>query len=417
MKILIISPESPEISVGGVERDMKNLIDYCLRKNKEAVFLLPTNGKETTERNGNVLILRKNFLYLNYKTVFNKKEVPERELREKSKSFFVFLLNMLEEEKIDLVDSQNFYTGFPPIYSLVLNMACFSKNIPLVLRCHSFTKTEMQKSIVNDLLWEKIVCVSKSVAGDMFNKGSSINKLSTHYLGVNITEFKPQAESPWLKNNLRLGEKTKIVLHASRIISGRKDILKEKGITTLLEAFSQLALKNQDLMLVIAMAKPPEKLTQEFSQAKDKLSGYIKLNNLEGRVLLKEFELEEMPLVYNGANIFVLASENETFGQVYIEAMACGTPVIGANVGGIPEIITDNYDGFLIPPNNSILLAQKIEGLIYDEKTRKEFIKNGLKTIRRKFSIDRQLGILFNYFEKIVAGRLILFKASLSAFS
>ena len=55
-----------------------------------------------------------------------------------------------------------------------------------------------------------------------------------------------------------------------------------------------------------------------------------------------------MPKVYAGADIFVMASENETFGQVFTEAMAAGTPVIGTNVGGIPEIISENKTGFLI---------------------------------------------------------------------
>lgn len=402
MKFLIISSESPEISVGGIERHLKNLIDYCCQKNKEVIFLLPTNKEECSERIGNVLILRKKFLYFNYKRVFNKKEVPAPELKEKSMEFFHFLTDLFDKQKIDIVNAQNFYSGLPPIYSLILNMVCFSKNIPLVLRAHSFAKTELQKSIVNDLFWEKIICVSRSVAGDFFSKGTNINKLNAHYLGVDTREFRPKTNCHWLTDKLKIPENSKIILHASRIIGGKKDILKEKGIIVLLEAFSHLALKNQELTLLIAIAEPPRRLREEFCQALDKLKGYIQLNNLEGRVICRGFRLEEMPFVYNGANIFVLASENETFGQVYIEAMACGTPVIGTNVGGVPEIITDNYNGFLVQPGNPSLLVQKIEEILYNEGVRKEFIKNGLKTARRKFSSERQFGLIFNYFRKIV---------------
>jgi len=83
--------------------------------------------------------------------------------------------------------------------------------------------------------------------------------------------------------------------------------------------------------------------------------------------------------------------------------MACGTPVIGTNLGGVPEIITDNHDGFLIEPDNSSLLMQKIDNLLYDEENRKKFIKNALKTVRIKFSTERQFGLLFKSFKKIVA--------------
>jgi len=283
-------------------------------------------------------------------------------------------------------------------------MVCFTKNIPLILRAHSFATTEMQVSIVNSLFWEKVVCVSKSVAGDFFDKKVNINKLETHHLGVNTKEFKPDIKnSCQLLNKLKLPKNSKIILHASRITDGKKDILKEKGIITLLEAFSQIAPKNEDLVLLIAMARAPKKFKEEYRQAIDKLNGYIQLNNLTGRVICKEFDLDEMPCVYNGADVFVLASESETFGQVYLEAMACGTPVIGTNLGGVPEIITDNHDGFLIEPDNSSLLMQKIDNLLYDEENRKKFIKNALKTVRIKFSTERQFGLLFKSFKKIVA--------------
>ncbi len=401
MKVLVISSESPEISVGGIERHIKNFINYCRHRNKDVIFLLPTNKEESSERMGNVLVLKRSFLYFNYKRVFNRKEIAADEMKEKSMKFFHFLLDLFDKEEIDIVSAQNSYNGLPPAYSLILNMACFSRNIPLVLRAHSFAKTELQKSLAKDLFWERIICVSRSVAGDFFSKGADINKLNTHYLGVNIREFKPGANKHWLTDKLKIPENSKIILHASRIINGKRDVLKEKGILVLLEAFSHLALKNQGLTLLIAIAEPPRRLKEEFRQALDKLRGYIQLNNLEGRVICREFKLEEMPFVYNGADIFVLASENETFGQVYIEAMACGTPVIGTNVGGIPEIIADSYNGVLIQPNNPSLLAQKIEEILYNESVRKEFIKNGLKTARRKFSAERQFGLLFNYFKKI----------------
>lgn len=282
-------------------------------------------------------------------------------------------------------------------------MACFAKNVPLVLRAHSFATTGMEKSLANGLFWDSIMCVSKSVASDFFNKGISINKLDTLYPGVDAKDFKPKINGCRIRNKLKISENSKIILHASRITDRKhEDILKEKGITTLLEAFSPLAAKNNDLVLLIAVARPPKKFKEQFQQALNKLDGYIKLNNLTGRVIYKEFNLDEMPCVFDEVDLFVLASENETFGLVYLEAMACGTPVIGTNIGGIPEVITDNYDGFLTEPDNPSMLAQKIEKLLYDDNNRKEFIKNALKTVRRKFSTEKQFGLLFKRFDKIV---------------
>lgn len=387
-----------EKSIGGIERYMQNVINYCYQKDKEVAFLMHTDKEESKETTGNVTVYKKNFL-----TTKDKKQLSEAELKKKTKEFYLFLKNLLEEEKIDIVDAENFHTDLPAAYSLILNMVCLAKDIPVVLRVHSFATKEIQESLVNSLFWEKVVCVSKSVAGDFFNKGVNINKLDTHYLGVDTKEFKPDVRNCNVLGGLPIPKDSKVILHASRITDGKKDILKEKGITALLDAFSQIASKNEDVTLLLAIAKAPEKFEQEFNNALDKLKGYIQLNNLTNKVVCQEFTLSQMPCVYNSADIFVMASENETFGQVYIEAMACGIPVIGTNVGGIPEVITDNYDGFLVEPNNPSLLMQKIEKLLYDDSTRKEFIRNGLKTVRRKFSTERQFMLLFSRFEKIVA--------------
>lgn len=397
MKILFISSNAPGLSVGGIERHIKNLIDYCCKNNKEAVFLLPSCRQEGQERIGNVTIIKRDFLNLSYKKFFNKKETPRAEIKKKSKDFFDFVKKLIKEENVGVVSAQNFQLGLPPIYCLMLNMVCFLENVPMVMRMHSFLKTDMQKSLINDLSWEKVLCVSKSVAGDCFSKGISIDRIHTQYLGVNRKEFRPFLDKAWLKKQLGLPDNTKIILHASRIISGGKDILKEKGIITLLESFSQIVNKDPSLRLVLAVATPPKHLKAEFHYALDKIKGYAQLHNIEGKVFMKEFQLEDMPLVYNGADLFVLASENETFGQVYIEAMACGIPVIGTNVGGVPEIITDGFNGFLIAPGNPSNLSQKIEELFSNEQLRNSFIENGFKTIRRKFFSERQFSSMFSY--------------------
>lgn len=400
MKILVISSNSPEISVGGIERYISNLLDYCENKPDKVIFLLPSSKEKGCEQRNNVVIYRKSFLSPSFQKIFGKHRIPDKETKQLSKQFFYFLLDLFEKEEIDLVYAQNFHDGLPIAYSLLLNMACFSKNIPLILRVHSFPIKDIQISIINYLLWEKIICVSRSVAGDCFKKRVDINKLVTKYVGVNTKLFRDDIDKFLLKNFLGLPKNQKIILHASRIISGQKDILKEKGIITLLEAFSKLGLHHQNTKLLIAIATPPARLKEEFDQALEKLKGYIRLDNLEDRVIYKKFEPQEMPFVYSGSDLFVLASENETFGQVYIEAMACETPVIGTNVGGIPEIIRDNYNGFLIPPNNASILAQKMDELLINNKLRKKFTKNGLKVVNNKFLAEQQFEKLFDYFRQ-----------------
>ncbi len=399
MNILFISPNSPLESIGGVERYIVNLIDYCKNQSQfNTVIVLPTYQENAIEETGNAVI------YLDGNIALSK-NISGKEISEKARLFSKTIENIIIKHKIDIICAENFHVGLPPAYSLLLNMVAGLHKIPLILRLHSFAVTDLQVELVNRLMWNKISCVSKSVTGDCFRKGADINLLSTDYLGVNINEFNKNIKTQHqLRVNLNLLPENKIVLTAARIIHGRKNILQEKGIINLIQAFSKLSPRYPNLRLLIAVGKPPDNLKNEFDQAHEMLLGYIKLHNIEAKTIVKMFKLNEMPEVYGGSDVFVLPSENETFGQVFIEAMACGLPVIGTKVGGTPEIISDSYNGYLIPPNDSSILAQMIEKLINDRSIKNKFIKEGIKTVEDKFTSEKQLFNFMKTLEETASG-------------
>jgi len=399
MNILFISPNSPLESVGGVERYIINLTDYCKNQSQfKTVIVLPTYKESLIEETGSVVTyFDKNIALL--------KNMSGKEISEKARLFSKTIEDIIIKHKIDIICAENFHVGLPPAYSLLLNMVAGLHKIPLILRLHSFAVTDLQVELVNQLMWNKISCVSKSVAGDCFQKGADINLLSTDYLGVNINEFNKNVKTQrQLRDNLNLLPENKIVLIATRIIHGKRNILQEKGIINLIQAFSKLSPRYPKLRLLIAVAKPPDNLKVEFDRTYEMLLGYIRLHNIEEKAIVQMFKLNEMPEVYGGSDVFALPSENETFGQVFIEAMACGLPVIGTNVGGIPEIINDSYNGYLIPPNDSSILAQMIEELINDRSTRNRFIKAGIKTVEEKFTSEKQLFNFMKTLEETASG-------------
>lgn len=393
MNILFISPNSPLESVGGVERYIVNLMDYCKNQSQlKTVLVLPTYKESSIEETGSLVT------YFD-KNIALAKKISGKEISEKAHLFSKTIENIIIEHKIDIICAENFHVGLPPAYSLLLNMVASLHKTPLILRLHSFAATDLQVELVNQLMWNKISCVSKSVTGDCFQKGADINILSTDYLGVNINEFNRKTSAQHqLKEKLKLSPKDKIVLTATRIIHGRRNILKEKGVINLIQAFSKLSPRYPNLHLLIAVGKPPDNLKDEFDQAYEMLLGYIKLHNIEAKTIVRMFKLNEMPEVYGGSDVFALPSENETFGQVFIEAMACGLPVIGTKVGGTPEIISDSYNGYLIQPNDSSILAQKIENLTNDYSTIDKFIRTGIKTVENKFTSEKQF---FNFMKML----------------
>jgi glycosyltransferase involved in cell wall biosynthesis len=73
-------------------------------------------------------------------------------------------------------------------------------------------------------------------------------------------------------------------------------------------------------------------------------------------------------------------------GVVLLEAMACGLPVIGSNVGGIPDIIKNGETGLLFKQKDPDDLAEKMIKLLSDEKLRDKVVENGLNLVKQNFS-------------------------------
>jgi glycosyltransferase involved in cell wall biosynthesis len=102
----------------------------------------------------------------------------------------------------------------------------------------------------------------------------------------------------------------------------------------------------------------------------------------------------DLPSYYLSADVFVLPSitlkgKTEGLGVVLLEAMASGCPVIGSNVGGIPDIITDGENGFLVPEQNPGAMADKIIQIFSDANLREKFRENAYERIGESFTWDK----------------------------
>ena len=395
MKVLFISPNSPFQSIGGVERYVINLINHFkVQEDIKTFLILPTNEENHKVKDGNMTIYYDNNLSI------PRGKRSTAIIAQKAQGFSDLVETIIKEHTIDVICAENILFGPPAVYSLRLNMIAGFHKIPLMLRLHMYPESPLQIELTNQLMWDHVSCVSRSVAGDCFQKGTDINKLSTEYLGVNILDFNPTIDPKFnLKKDLGFEEDIQIVLTAGRIITGTRNMLKEKGMINLIEAFSRISPRFPKMRLLIGVARATDNLKAEFTSAYEMLLGYIKIHNVEDKTIVKMFELDQMPNIYRGSDVLVLPAEkNETLGQIFLEAMACGLPVIGAKTGGMPEIISDDYNGYLVQPDDPIILAQKIERILNDEKMRNKFIENGHRTIEEKFTSEKQ----FTDFHKVL---------------
>jgi len=392
MKICIVSLFSPQTSVGGLERYLDTIMEEFNKRNIEVHLVTASYLKDEIEKIGSITFHKLKIL-----------NTTDKNTNKEAKKLFYYLKKLIKKEKIDVISAENFYRGVPASYAFAVNLASMEMKVPIVLRMHGHFKQELEKALVKDLFWNKIISVSKNISNHAYEAGVKVTKLSTIYPPVNTGLFRPGLGKEWLRSRINVNNNEILILHASRITgSKRHSYLESKGIPTLIEAFSSLNQNYKNLKLLIATALPPPTWQKDYDEAYKKIYEIAELNGVKDKIIVKDFKLNEMPHVYNGADIFVMASQIESFGLVYAEALSCGIPAIGTSVGGIPEIIDNGKTGYLVEPNNPVELARKMEFFINNEEKRKKMGWLGRQVIEKRFSIKKITDKLIGNFNSLI---------------
>jgi glycosyltransferase involved in cell wall biosynthesis len=145
-------------------------------------------------------------------------------------------------------------------------------------------------------------------------------------------------------------------------------LIERKGLGLLLEAFARARVRHPSIRLRIVGEGP----------LRGKLEQQVMQTGLQNRVDFAGFvEPDGMPSEYAGAELFILPSFEETFGVVVVEALACGVPVICSSFAGVSAYLTDGDDAYIVDPNDTQLLAGRMDRLLDDRALRAQFITRG----------------------------------------
>ncbi len=185
----------------------------------------------------------------------------------------------------------------------------------------------------------------------------------------------------YMKTRIKIKEKKiSLGLNPKKLVVGTVGwLLSIKGPMVLLKAMGRIWQKHSDVELVyVGKGELEEELkTESFRMGVSDSVTFLGWRN----------DVHEIMPVFD---MFVLPSLNEGMGRVLVEAMASGKPVVGSNVGGIPDLIKNGHNGFLVEPGDEIDLSVAIEKVLTDTKMRDEMGRKG-KTMARNFGVERMV--------------------------
>lgn len=184
--------------------------------------------------------------------------------------------------------------------------------------------------------------------------------------GIDLDRF--QGLNPGtLREGLKVNSDEKLIL----FVGGLKPI---KGIEYLIQAMSSIKQsETKAKLLLVGQGEERERLEQLAKSLG--LNDYVRF--------IGEIPNEEVPEYMAASDVFVLPSLSESFGIVNLEAMASGLPIVATRVGGLPEIIKEGNNGFLVEPKNPKEIAEKVLLILKDEELSSRISRSNKEKAKR----------------------------------
>jgi D-inositol-3-phosphate glycosyltransferase len=167
-------------------------------------------------------------------------------------------------------------------------------------------------------------------------------------------------------------------------------------VATLIEAFALLP-RGLDARLVIVGGEPGG--SPEIAQLSALAEG---LKVREGVIFAGSRPQGELYRYYGAADAAVSVPHYEPFGMTPLEAMACATPVVGSEVGGIKTSVADGASGFLVPPKRAEVLADRLLRLLSDGELRDRMGRAARRRVEERYTWERVTALAAAAFSKVV---------------
>lgn len=369
--------------IGGVETHLVTLLPELVRRGHEVSLLTgAVEGAKACENFKGINVTRAPIMNLNW---LNKRGLAgiENEVKQVMDSFF-------KKTRPHIAHAHNMHY-FSKAHAKALEEETKKKRkIPLILTTHNSWDDMLFLDLTRNIKWDHIIAVSYYIKKELMGIGCDQRKITTIHHGIDTERFKPGRKKDYSGKLAALRNK-RVIFHPARMGLA-------KGCDVSVKAMRLVAKKFPNTVLVLAGTK--NIVDWGSTQQKD-IAYIVNLINALGvkkNIFIDMFTLDEMAGLYSIAETCLYPSSvGEPFGLTMLEALASGKPMIVTNSGGMPEIIQDGINGYVVPIKDYEALATKIITLLGDERIRERIGATGRKMAELRFTkeimTDNNIGI------------------------
>jgi D-inositol-3-phosphate glycosyltransferase len=202
----------------------------------------------------------------------------------------------------------------------------------------------------------------------VWHYGADAERIHVIPCGVDLQQFRPQSQAV-ARRKLGLDPDQRLLLCV-----GRMEPL--KGMDCLIRALALLQQRQpawRDQLRVLLVGGGSEEQPDQWNSEQRRLAALRDELDVTDAVSFIGAQPQQMlPDYYAATDVVAVPSHYESFGLVALEALACATPVVASDVGGLSSTIEDGRSGFLVPPDNPPALAARLERVLTDDDLRRQ---------------------------------------------
>ncbi|NQS89636.1 glycosyltransferase family 4 protein [Patescibacteria group bacterium] len=347
--VLLITPCN---SIGGEELSTLSLVKELKRRGYNVYILLGSNK------------MLEEFKDSATEVVVNP-VVGSRNIRGVIQGAFL-IRKLLKKYHIQIVHSQSV---IPTIMGYLAAKGNANKKVKVILHERGIKHYKLVKRL--NFIANFIIANSKYEMEKLIKTGFPSKKLTFIHNCYNLPYPKKSEKDRALLAEFHIQDNDFVVGAVGRLVP-------QKGFEYLLEAAKTVLKKIPNTKFILVGG----------GELESKLKNFSRTLKIDKNVIFTG-PRRDMDKIYSIINIFTLPSLWEPFGNVSLEAMTFGKPVIASEVGGIPEVVEDGVTGILIPPKDSVKLAEVIIYLLKNPEVAKKMREAGRKRVQKYFTPER----------------------------